>query len=134
MAELFEKTIEAQIGQLPLAQEFISKRVQPIFKSKLWKIELSVEEAIANIIQHGYQGIEGLIHITCSFSNRKYSIHLEDTTAAFNPITYLIPEENDLPHGRGIKLIRAVTNELQYTRTDTGNRFTLIHYAPLYTN
>lgn len=128
---LVSKTIVAQIPQISEAKKFISSHASPLVSSNIWKIELAAEEAIVNIIRHGYKGMEGLIQIDCEVEPSLFKIHIKDNSPEFNPTVYVGKQQESGKisfGGRGISLMRAVTDNMLYKRTKSSNILTLIHH------
>ena len=50
------------------------------------KTELSSEEALVNVIEHGYKGLPGQINIALIDSEMEIRIIFEDRGPAFNPL------------------------------------------------
>jgi serine/threonine-protein kinase RsbW len=92
-------------------------------------IHLCLEEAVSNIIRHGYApGATEPVSIEFTRpSDGQFVMIIEDFAPPFNPI--LQPEMSLLDAdgeprigGRGIRLMRAFAHSLEYERTKSGNR------------
>ncbi|MBM4464412.1 MAG: ATP-binding protein [Chloroflexi bacterium] len=93
---------------------------------------LAVDEAVSNIIAHGYQGRGGIVEIEVSREEDALVIRLCDEAPPFDP-TNLPPPDLTLPldqrpiGGLGIHLIRQVMDEMTYCVTPQGgNELTLV--------
>lgn len=112
------------------------------------KVILAAEEAIINIIQHGYLSEPGPLTILCEecVGQRKgIKIVLEDEGVPFNPIEkthyappHLIETLSDpktaemIPTGGyGINLYTQIMDSVEYVPLPKGNRLILIKYYPL---
>jgi len=92
--------------------------------------QLAVEEAITNIILHGYRDGEGAITVSGRAGNGTVEVQLEDRAGPFDPLS--IPEP-DLggdagdrkPGGLGIFLIRQVMDDVRY-RFDEGKNILVL--------
>jgi anti-sigma regulatory factor (Ser/Thr protein kinase) len=92
-------------------------------------IHLCLEEAVSNIIRHGYPP-ETIEPVTVEFTRPREGeliFTVEDFAPPFNPV--LEPEVPLLDTGgelaiggRGIRLLRAFAHTLEHERTATGNR------------
>ena len=132
MAGRFAFTIEAEIGNIPLIADGIedyltSTGVNPAI---IPDIQLAMDEAVTNIVKHGYRGQEGTITITCSIGDRCIRIVIRDRAPAFNPLTVKDPDlSGDLADrvagGMGIHLIRKVMDAVRYEYSGTENILTL---------
>lgn len=99
-------------------------------------IQLCLEEALSNIVRHGYRGHpDQLITVDYSTSagNRELMFTLEDHGPAFDPLAPSAAEETPAPAsidqlqvgGRGIPLMRKFAGSLAYQRLPGGNRLTI---------
>lgn len=94
---------------------------------KLYKIELALEEALVNIINHAYGGMEGDIRLTCGTDDRGwFVIEIADRGRPFDATTMPPPElESDIETrkvgGLGIHFIRNLMDEVSYRREGTRN-------------
>jgi anti-sigma regulatory factor (Ser/Thr protein kinase) len=94
-------------------------------------IDLCLEEALSNVIRHGYRSEPG--HpITVDFRAEQGSVQfiLEDQAPPFDPKAFSpAPGPSTLddlePGGRGILLLRKFASHLAYERLPAGNRLTI---------
>jgi len=89
-------------------------------------LELAVDEAVTNIILHGYPSSNGRIWISCGVEGRMVRVRIEDEGVPFDPTVAPEPDlEGDADErpigGLGIHLIRRMTDELRYERRDGRN-------------
>ncbi len=95
-------------------------------------LELSIDEAISNIIEHGYRGPteSQYIEVTCKIDARGMTIIVTDEAPAFDPLDYPTPD----PHspldarqtgGWGVYLIRTLMDEVAYLRVNERNQLTM---------
>lgn len=132
-----EKSIEAKLECLREAIDFISEQAERTHCSQedLWQIQLAAEEAIMNIIEHGYKNGSGSIQIACKNdidieSNTSYfTLLLSDSAYAFDP-TQIQEEACYSPYsnkvrGHGIRLIKNIMDEIQYANIENKNVLTL---------
>ena len=108
------------LQQLPLTLEFRND------------IKLVAEELLANIINHGYaKDAEENIDLELSVDSNSVHLTFTDSGEVFNPLEnetpYLL---NDLSEGgMGILLVKSLTDEQRYRRTNNQNVFTVTkHY------
>jgi anti-sigma regulatory factor (Ser/Thr protein kinase) len=95
-------------------------------------MNLCLEEALSNIIRHGYSGDPGH-SIAIRFTNPRdgyFVFEVEDEAPPFNPVVSPeLPavsslEENQIG-GQGIRLLRQFADALEYQATPTGNRLSI---------
>jgi serine/threonine-protein kinase RsbW len=94
-------------------------------------IHLCLEEAVSNVIRHGYGGQPGnTITVDYSLSDgNELLFTVEDQAPPFDPITAPLIEDEPAtspmdylrPGGRGILLMRNFANKLAYERLENGN-------------
>ena len=140
-----ERTFPAELSALSNVMDFISARAERagLPAKAIPRIQLAVEEAIANICHYAYleEAAINLVnypyHEPGSFVVRarneesSFAVDLIDQGLAFNPLSFasLDPktmlEDPDLK-GLGIHLIRQITDEVRYNRADDKNVLTII--------
>jgi serine/threonine-protein kinase RsbW len=101
-------------------------------ETNIRKTELASEEALVNIIKHGYKNQTGKIEIELHASNSQIEIVLRDYGPAFNPLEREISfnplatlEERSIG-GLGILFIRQYMDEVRYRREKRANVLILI--------
>jgi serine/threonine-protein kinase RsbW len=93
---------------------------------------LAVDEAVSNIIAHGYQGQGGTVEIEVSRERDALLIRLRDEAAPFDPTSVpppdlTVPLEQRAAGGLGIHLIRQIMDEMTHRVTPQGgNELTLV--------
>ncbi|MGA2161837.1 MAG: ATP-binding protein [Methanoregula sp.] len=93
-------------------------------------LQLAVEEAITNIIVHGYAGTPGTIAIRCRAGPDEAIVEIFDNAPAFDPLQVPEPDTStDLDDreigGLGIFLTRQVTDAVMYRYEQGQNILTL---------
>ena len=104
-----------------------------LFDEKIKEIELSLAEALNNIIKHAYKGDEtNQIEISMWFDNNKFSIELidygEPRLNTGKPVLEFDPDDIDsLPEGgMGLFIIEQLMDENHYSREGNKNIFRLV--------
>jgi serine/threonine-protein kinase RsbW len=101
----------------------------------LFAIHLCLEEALSNVIRHGYSGQPGHF-IAIDFTRDRTNglvFTVEDQAPAFDPLGHLPVDQTNLstpvdrlrPGGHGIRLMRKFAASLGYKRLPNGNRLTI---------
>jgi serine/threonine-protein kinase RsbW len=99
------------------------------------KVILAVDEAVTNVIEHGYEdGDEGTIEIEIEADESQFKIVIRDTGRVFNPES--VPDPDMREHvlkgrkkGLGIFLMRQIMDEVRYKFKDgVKNELTLVKY------
>jgi serine/threonine-protein kinase RsbW len=97
-------------------------------------IDLCLEEAVSNVIRHGYGGQpDRPISIDFAIEPGELAFTIEDQAPPFDPLALPAVEETPAPAsideiplgGRGIALMRKFAGSLAYERLPGGNRLTI---------
>jgi serine/threonine-protein kinase RsbW len=109
-------------------ERFIGDDLDKISRNR---VILSLDEAVSNIIRHGYKGAEsGSIELSMSRSPKFISFTLCDEAPPYNPLDAILPDlethfDNGREGGLGVDLYRKLM-KVSYTKTKKGgNRLTL---------
>lgn len=96
-------------------------------KFAIYSIELAVDEACSNIIEHAYQGEgKGNICCTCSANETKLTITLKDRGQSFDPSNISQPNlSQDInereAHGLGLYFIHQWMDEVDFATNGLEN-------------
>jgi anti-sigma regulatory factor (Ser/Thr protein kinase) len=104
-------------------------------------IQLCLEEALSNIVRHGYRGQpDQPITVDCATTagNRELMFTVEDRAPSFDPLAPSAIEEAPARTsidqlqvgGQGIRLLRKFAGSLAYQRLPGGNRLTISFPLP----
>lgn len=91
----------------------------------------AVDEAVTNVIVHGYRGEPGTIDLTAELIGDDIVITLEDRAPTFDPTAVptpdlSIPPQHRRPGGMGVHLMRLAVDSIQHRpRPGGGNILTL---------
>jgi serine/threonine-protein kinase RsbW len=125
-------TIRSDFGEIPRVSAALEElmMVHAFNAEEILDTQLAVEEAITNIIMHGYQAGPGDITIACRASSRKIEVRIEDSAAPFNPLSLPDPDlsgrvEDRKIGGLGVFLIRQVMDGMSYRRKNGKNILTM---------
>lgn len=102
--------------------EFVeqSAREAGLNDSAVYAVQLAVDEACSNIIEHAYGGeSQGKIQITCEGQGGLLRVILRDRGRPFNPEKIPTPNTNTplnkvKPRGAGLFLIRKLMDEVNF--------------------
>lgn len=122
-----QKFFRGQYASLDLIREYIAQKAQEagLSSSGIYAIELAVDEACSNIIEHSYGG-EGLGDIICRtiIHEEGLEVILIDQGIPFDPAK--VPEPNLSrplkrvnPRGVGLFLIKKLVDQLEYHHSET---------------
>ena len=120
-------TIDSDILEIPKVSLTLDRalRVHGFSDEEILDSQLAVEEAITNVIVHGYEQITGKILITFRITHGLAEVQIEDCAPPFNPLSIPDPDisvdiEDRKIGGLGVFLIRQVMDDIVY-RYENGN-------------
>ena len=131
-----QKTFIGRFENLSLIGAFVSQaaRKAGLDDEAIYAVELAVDEAATNIIEHGYGGeTNGQIYCSCENLGNGLKIVLLDHGREFDPD--VVPEptfhgksiENITPRGLGLFFIKKLMDEVKFEFSqDQGNRLTMV--------
>lgn len=133
--------VEAETRNLAVVREFlhaaIKRSLLPSTDSN--KVVLAVDEAVANTIQHGYEGQErGKVEVVIDADEAAFTVRVRDTGISYDSASGADSKsELDLQQhiasgnkrGLGLFIMRKVMDEVRYTsREGEINELTLVKY------
>jgi serine/threonine-protein kinase RsbW len=101
-------------------------------KFAVYSIEMAVDEACSNIIEHAYGGEgSGEIRCKCSVSEHALTIELSDRGKSFDPSSVPPPNLSDNldereAHGLGLYFIRQWMDEVRFVSKGADNVLTMV--------
>jgi serine/threonine-protein kinase RsbW len=131
-------TVSNDTRQLLAVRDFISRMARHggLPPEDVHKIVLAIDEAVTNIIEHGYnKGETGTIELQADWEGEKFQVVIRDSARVFNPES--IPAPDMAEHvkagrkkGLGLFLMRQIMDEVRYRYKDgVQNELTLVKYA-----
>jgi anti-sigma regulatory factor (Ser/Thr protein kinase) len=136
---MVSKTFNAGLDNLTTIRLFIEETANEFQAQPNAACDMiqAVDEAVTNIILHGYMGKPGLIELTVERENDFLVVRIRDQAPSFDP-TAVPPPDLTLPleerptGGLGIYFMRAFVDEIRYTAlSQGGNELTLFKRAYL---
>lgn len=127
-------TVEADIYQLEALRKFIEETASSLINNTdaLDDLILALNEAVTNVLVHGYRNTSGLIRIVVGTTAESLITILYDRAPPYDPTRTPAPDttlplEKRKPGGLGVHMMRHLTDEMYYRRTADGeNELTLI--------
>lgn len=133
------ETLELSIPSNPDLTAEVDRRIEDLTvrtgydQGMRGDIMIAVNEAVKNAILHGNRCDESKqVIITCMCSSDMFRIHICDCGRGFDPDALPDPRNPDnllKENGRGILMIKALMDEVEFNVTDTGTSVTLIKYG-----
>jgi serine/threonine-protein kinase RsbW len=139
--QVFDLTVDANLDQLQEVRAFIDEAGQNLglTETAMADLRLVVDEAVTNIVLHGYEGQPGPIEIQMKADGRSVIIRLRDRAKTFDPAQVSKPQlETALKDrafgGMGIFLIRKMTDEAIFEPLPGGgNELRLVKHGAVQT-
>lgn len=126
-------TIASDIAEIPGVSAKLEELMEAygFFPEAILDTQLAVEEAITNIIVHGYQRPDGEIQVICQRMSDAIEIRIVDSAMPFDPLSLPQPDLDSTVSerrigGLGIYLIRQVMDGFLYRYEDGKNNLILI--------
>ncbi len=126
--------IEADLANLERAREFVRRAALDLGleAARVAELELAVDEAITNIIVHGYAHCDGTVRLQVTHEGETVAVILRDDAGPFDVREAPRPDLS-LPlaqrpmGGLGVHLIEQSVDEIRYQRSAPGvNELTLL--------
>jgi serine/threonine-protein kinase RsbW len=128
-------TFAGEFRNLELISDFVTKAAEEagMDETGIYSIQLAVDEACANIIEHAYGGEgKGNINITIKSSKNELTVIIQDHGQKFNPEVIPSPKmnlplEEISPRGLGVYLMQKMMDVVSYEFTqENGNILTMV--------
>ena len=130
-----ELRIHPDLGELARIRSEVAGaiRVGGFPEAYINRILIAVDEAVTNIIEHGYEGpVNGVIEIVCEVEPETFTISIIDQGASFDPRSMTdVDIQRHVAQGKagglGIFLIRKIMDVVDYHHeTGRHNRLTMV--------
>ena len=124
-----KKAITDNIEELSTLSDLALQKFN-IPENKRQELMMALDEAITNIVLHGYSGKDGDIKIVIARKNEYVTVELVDSGRVFDPTTFPepdlnVPIEERKIGGMGVLLIRKFTDGMEYYHSNGINHFIL---------
>jgi serine/threonine-protein kinase RsbW len=128
-------TFPARFDTLAAIGEFVTQAAEAagLDARAVYAVQLAVDEACSNIIEHAYGGEgRGDIECTCMVNNSGLTVILRDYGRPFDPASMPEPDlcaslEDRQARGLGLYLIRQLMDKVRFEFTaDSGNVLTMV--------
>ena len=129
------KVFPGRFESLPAIGDFVIESAQAagLDDSAVYAVQLAVDEAATNVIEHAYRGMEpGDLECGCEILPNGIKIILSDHGRPFDPDQVPEPETNapleDVkPRGLGLFFMRKMMDEMRFEFSESnGNRLIMI--------
>ncbi|MBN1661103.1 MAG: ATP-binding protein [Anaerolineae bacterium] len=127
--------LKAVLENVPVATLWVADAARDVGLDRrtVSQIELAVDEACANVVEHAYAGLEaGEMEVACALDIRGFVVRVRDWGTGFDPEAVDEPdvtaplEERDLG-GLGLFLVRQAMDEVEFhCNTVHGNELVMV--------
>lgn len=128
METRFDLAIGSEIAMVPEVSDRLEEALQAngFSSEEILDTQLAVEEAITNVIVHGYGRPGEPILVSCRVSGDRAEVSITDTAPRFDPLSVADPDTGEGIDDReigglGVYLIRKVMDEVSYQYEDGKN-------------
>jgi len=126
--------ITAELRDLAAIRRFVEKAAyRPGANSEVIDdMVIALNEAVTNVIVHGYQNRPGIIEVEVSYDDDSLVVYVRDEAPPFDPTSIKAPDlppslEQPIFGGMGIQMMSKLTTEMAYRALPKGgNELTLI--------
>jgi serine/threonine-protein kinase RsbW len=126
--------VAAELKNLNVIRHFVQETAESLDVDQrvIGDVILATDEAVTNVMVHGYQGQPGIIEIELRRNEDSLVVCLRDQSAPFDPTVMpppdvTVPLEERPPGGLGIHLMRQLMDEVVHRTTPQGgNELTMI--------
>lgn len=119
--QVFDLSIKASLDNLLKVRQYINQAGERlgVSESALADLRLAVDEAVTNVIIHGYGDLDGMVELHMEGQGNAVIIRIRDKAKTFDPSHVNAPQLDtalkDRPFGgMGIFLIKKMTDEAEF--------------------
>lgn len=129
--------VAAELDNLSAVRRFVMDRLAALAVDPevAHDVILATDEAVTNVIVHGYQGRPGSVEIEVGRSGESLVVHVRDQAPPFDP-TRVPPPDLNLPleqrpyGGMGVYIIRKLMDRMSHRLTPQGgNELILVKHV-----
>lgn len=124
----------ADLAQLATIRDFVAQtgRELGLDDELIYSLQLAVDEACSNVVNHAYGGSGGLIEITIEPAGESLQVIIRDWGRAFDPSAVPVPDlaaplEQRSLGGLGLFLMRGIMDRVEFQfDEENGNTLTMV--------
>jgi serine/threonine-protein kinase RsbW len=133
MPKQWELTMDGRLENLSAIAKFVLEAAQAsgLNEKAAFEVLIAVDEACANVIEHGYgEEDKGKIILCCECEEGDFVVTIRDSASPFNPETVPLPDitcslENRKPGGLGLYFMRKLMDEVCFHFNSEGTKLTM---------
>lgn len=127
-------TVDGRLENLATIAEFVTKVAQAsgLNEKATFEVQLAVDEACTNIIEHGYgEEKNGEIALCCEFAEGDFVVTIRDNARLFEPDAVPSPDitcslDKRKKGGLGLYFMRQLMDEVSFHFDAEGNKLTMV--------
>jgi serine/threonine-protein kinase RsbW len=127
-------SVFADLAQLANIRDFVAQtgRELGLDDELIYNLQLAVDEACSNVVNHAYGGSGGLIKITIEPVGESLQVIIRDWGEAFDPSAVRVPDlaaplEQRSLGGLGLFLMRGIMDRVEFQfDEENGNTLTMV--------
>jgi len=134
MPKRWELTVDGRFGNLATIADFVVKaaRASGLDERATFEVQMAVDEACTNIIQHSYRGEgRGEIALRCELADGDFVVTIRDRGRPFNPEAVPLPDLTSSlakrrEGGLGLYFMRQLMDEVRFRFDAKSNELTMV--------
>jgi serine/threonine-protein kinase RsbW len=127
-------SVLSDVSNLQIIADFVTAaaRKAQLDEQDIFAIQMAVDEACTNVIEHAYAGASGDVHLTCQVKPGEFTIIIRDHGRPFDPEAVPPPDlTSDLEErrigGLGLYFMQKLMDEVRFSfEPETGNQVVMI--------
>lgn len=135
--ESYSLTVTSDMANLGAIIDFVAQAVQKAYldEQDIFEVQMAVDEACTNIIEHAYGDAPGDIYLGCQVAPGECVITIRDRGRPFDPESVPPPDltgdlKNRRVGGLGLYFMRKLMDEVRFSfNPDKGNQVVMIKRA-----
>jgi len=127
-------SVLSDVSNLQIIADFVTAaaRKAQLDEQDIFAIQMAVDEACTNVIEHAYASAAGDIHLTCQVRSGEFTVIIRDHGRPFDPESVPPPDlTSDLEErrigGLGLYFMQKLMDEVRFSfNPETGNQVVMI--------
>ncbi len=134
MAQKFQLTVNSDVNELGAVAEFVERAANAcgLNDDQLYDVQMAIDEAVTNVIEHAYHKSGGDIHIECAKRGNDFIVTIRDHGEQFDPKKVAQPKtraglsERNIG-GLGLFFMQKLMDKVEFEfSTERGNLLTMV--------
>ncbi len=134
MSQRYSLSVNSDVERLSEIADFVEDAARScgVGEQQIYDVQMAVDEACTNIIQHAYHGRpDETIDLTCECQGKEFVVVIRDFGDPFDPNQVPRPKTRDPLHrrsvgGLGMFFMRKLMDRVDFTFSPGGNKLTMV--------